>query len=253
VDAGIFHDFHQEWVREIKHALNDGLLPDDYYALAELRSAGFEPDVLTLKRGGTDGLDEMDGGGSGPGNSHYEGPAAGGCVLVAEPRSRVRAETDMDFYRRRQNVVAVRHVLGDRLVAMVEIVSKGNKSSRKAFDDFVRKAADFLEHRIHLLIIDLQPTTARDPQGLHGAIWDEITGEPYQAPPDEPLTLASYESGSAIRAFVEPMRVGASLVDMPLFLEPGRYVPVPLEPTYRTAFDAVPRRWRAVLEPPAEV
>ena len=37
---------------------------------------------------------------------------------------------------------------------------------------------------------------------------------------------------------------------MPLFLQPGAYVEVPLEATYREAFAAVPRRWRDVLEPP---
>ena len=72
---------------------------------------------------------------------------AGGGMLVAEPPVRITAETDLEFYRRKQNVVAVRHVSGDRLVAIVEIVSKGNKSGRKAFDDFVRKAAEFLSHQ----------------------------------------------------------------------------------------------------------
>ena len=36
--------------------------------------------------------------------------------------------------------------------------------------------------------------------------------------------------------------------DLPLFLTPEAHVRVPLEATYRTAFDAVPRRWREVLE-----
>jgi hypothetical protein len=66
---------------------------------------------------------------------------------------------------------------GDHLVAIVEIVSKGNKSGRKAFDDFVRKAAELMGHQVHLLILDLQPPTSRDPQGIHGAIWDEVAGQ----------------------------------------------------------------------------
>ena len=52
-----------------------------------------------------------------------------------------------------------------------------------------------------------------------------------------------------MRAFIEPIGVGDSPIDMPLFLDPGRYVAVPIEETYRTAFDAIPRRWRTVLEP----
>jgi hypothetical protein len=35
---------------------------------------------------------------------------------------------------------------------------------------------------------------------------------------------------------------------MPLYLEPGGYVLVPLEQTYTAAFAALPRRWRTVLE-----
>ncbi len=35
VDAGIFHDFHATWIITMKIALNDGILPSEYYALAE--------------------------------------------------------------------------------------------------------------------------------------------------------------------------------------------------------------------------
>jgi hypothetical protein len=52
-----------------------------------------------------------------------------------------------------------------------------------------------------------------------------------------------------VRAFIEPVAVGDTLIDMPLFLEPGRHVAVPLEETYRLAFESVPRRWRTILEP----
>lgn len=38
------------------------------------------------------------------------------------------------------------------------------------------------------------------------------------------------------------------MVDMPLFLDPAYYVPIPLETTYQAAYDTVPRRWRDVLE-----
>ncbi|MBM4074380.1 MAG: hypothetical protein FJ267_01895, partial [Planctomycetes bacterium] len=47
VAAGIYHDFHHEWISAIKHALNSSL-PESYYALAEQQAAGFGPDVLTL-------------------------------------------------------------------------------------------------------------------------------------------------------------------------------------------------------------
>ena len=49
VAAGIFHHLHHSWIEEIQRALNSGLLPDDYYALAEQRAAGYGPDILTLQ------------------------------------------------------------------------------------------------------------------------------------------------------------------------------------------------------------
>lgn len=249
VEAGIFHHFHQRWILAITDDLNQRLLPRQYYALAEQQSAGFEPDVLPLK---TAGAPEPDDPAHAP-VAHASGRgdengAEGGGVLVARPLVRVTAETDLDFYRRRQNVVAVRHVSGDHLVAIIEIVSKGNKAGRKAFDDFVRKAPELLRRQVHLLILDLQPPTARDPHGIHGAIWEEVAGQEYTRPTDKPLTLAAYESGAIVRAFIEPIGVGDALIDMPLFLDPGQYVPVPLEETYQLAFHSVPRRWQTILE-----
>lgn len=49
VIAAVFHDFHQTWLVEIKRALNDGLLPSPYYALAEQVAGEYGPDVLALE------------------------------------------------------------------------------------------------------------------------------------------------------------------------------------------------------------
>lgn len=252
VDAGIFHHFRQAWVGAIANVLNQRILPSDYYALAEQQGARFVPDVLTRTRT----RDETSASADGPAqtamrrdSSHGNGNGpAGGGLLTARPQVHVTAETDHEFYRRKQNVVAVRHLSGDELVAIVEVVSRGNKADRKAFEDFVRKAAEFLSHQIHLLILDLQPPTARDRQGIHGAIWDEFAGQDYERPADKPLTLAAYEAGTLVRTYVEPVCVGERLIDMPLYLDVDQYVPVPLEETYQIAFDSVPRRWRSVLE-----
>jgi hypothetical protein len=250
LDAGIFHHFHQRWIGAITDVLNQRLLPDEFYALAEQQGAGFEPDVLTLK---ANNPSEGDGDPVEPNVARPSGELAGNGgvgrgLLVVEPSVSVTAETDLEFYRRKQNVAAIRHVSEDRLVAVVELVSKGNKSGRKSLEDLVRKAAEFLSRRIHLLILDLQPATTRDPQGTHGAIWDEFAGQEYCRPKNKPLTLVAYESASRIRAFIEPVGVGDTLTEMPLFLNPGQYVKVPLEETYRIAYDSVPKRFRMFLE-----
>lgn len=245
VDAGVFHDFHHAWIEEIKRALNAGLLPEDYYAMAEQRAAGFGPDVVTLE------LAPAGGNGEGqaehtPGKGHDDNTPGG--VLLAPPKVHLAGETDMEFYRRKQSRIVVRHVGGDGVVAVVEVVSPGNKSSKHAIRSFVEKAAELLDRGIHLLILDLFPPSPRDPQGIHAVIWDDICGESYTRPAGQPLTLAAYETDLSIKAYVESFAVGDILKDMPLFLRPHAHVPVPLEKTYCSAIDAVPKRWRGVLE-----
>ncbi len=237
VGAGIFHDFHHAWIEEIKRALNAGVLPNDYYALAEQYAAGFGPDVLALES-------------TQPSDYEQEIPVEtnGGNLLVAPPNVQLTDETDMGFYRRKQHAIVIRHVSGDHIVAFVEIVSPGNKSGRIALRSFVEKAAEILNNRIHLLILDLHRPGPRDPQGIHGRIWEEITGKEYTAPADKPLTLVAYESALTIRAYIEPTAINHTLIEMPLYLAPGAHVLVPLEETYQRAFAALPRRWRVVLE-----
>lgn len=240
VSAGTFHYFHQRWMGEIADVLNDGLLPSGFYAMTEQFAAGFGPDVLTLEAPVEGNSEE---------NCSDLRSDQGGLAL-ARVDLRPTAETDMTYYRRKQNTLTVRDATGDRVVAVAEIVSRGNKSTRDAVETFVRKAAILLERGVHLLIIDLYPPGARDPAGIHGEIWQAIAGEEYTQARDKPLTLAAYESGEAIRAFVVGAAVGDVLTDMPLFLQPGYGVMVPLEKTYNAAFARVPLRRRDPLEQP---
>lgn len=231
VRSGIFHDFHGGWIQALKVALNSGVLPPEFYALSEQVTVGGKPDVLALEAvGGPD----------------RDGPG-GAAVLTVEPATRIVAELG-SVARRKKNRLAVREADGDRVVAVVEVVSPGNKDSGHALRSFVRKAVNQLRTGIHLLVIDLHPPTARDPGGVHGAIQREVAGTRFELPADKPLTLAGYDADLSVKAYVEPVAVGDVLPDMPLFLVPGGHVPVPLEATYRAAWEAVPARWRRVIE-----
>jgi hypothetical protein len=53
--------------------------------------------------------------------------------------------------------------------------------------------------------------------------------------------------GAGAEAFIEPVAVGDALPEMPLFLTPQTYVPVPLEATYQSAWEGMPAYWRNVL------
>src|SRR5262249_42771423 len=179
VGAGIFHHFHHSWIEEIMRALNAGLLPPDYYALSEQVAGDFGPDVLALQ------IDAPANGPPGDGDSFASGAAGGAsplAVAVAPPKGRFVAQTEMDQYALKQSTLVVRHTSGDRIVALVEIVSPGNKASRYALRQFVEKAAAALFRGYHLLVLDLLPPGPRAPHGIHGAICAVIADASYHQP-----------------------------------------------------------------------
>jgi hypothetical protein len=232
VDAGTFHHFHQCWTTALASALNTGGLPPNYLALVEQVAGGPIPDGLTLRLRGNGSVAETGTGGV--------------AVATAPPRTRYVARVEEDVYCRKADRVTIRHRHG-RVIAVIEIVSPGNKSSRDALRAFVEKLTDLLRQGVHLLVIDLFPPGPRDPQGIHKVIWDELKEEPFQLPPDKPLTLAAYSAGAVKVAYVEPVAVGDVLPDMPLFLEPEVYVPAPLESTYQTTWSVFPGALKGLL------
>jgi hypothetical protein len=237
---GAFHAFHHSWITFIQESLNSGILPPDYYAMAEQVAKPTVPDVLTLRS-----RDDS--------HAPQYGEPIGGATAVATspPRVSISSRSEVEPFTRRQKNVVIRHASDDRIIALIEILSAGNKSSNKEFQAFVTKAVDSLARGYHLLLIDLHPRTKRDPDGIHPVIWGEVDGPEMPIPADKPLTLAAYDAGPPLTAWVEPVAVGDILIDMPLFLAPEWYVSVPLEATYQAAYRGVPRRFREALEPPA--
>jgi hypothetical protein len=136
-----------------------------------------------------------------------------------------------------------------KVVAIIEIVSPGNKASRHATRSFVEKAADILSQGVNLLIVDLFPPTPRDPLGIHKAIWDELDDEPFEMPAGKPLIVASYIGGDIPTAYVESVGVGDPLPSLPIFLSDTRYIPAPLEPTYQEAWRVFPAMLKELIDP----
>ncbi len=235
VNAGIFHDFHLGWLAELRKVLNGGLLPPDYYALAEQFAGGLGPDVITLQQP----TNEL---------SPAPEPKGGIALATAPPQVQFRARAEPDLYAAKAKTLTIRHASNHRVVAIIEIVSPGNKNNRHGLRAFVEKSVEVLRAGVHMLIVDLFPPGPRDPQGLHKAIWDQFIDNEFCLPPDKPLTLAAYTGGPFPEYFVEATAVAATLKDMPLFLTPEYYTLVPLEATYMAAWEAVPSFWRSVLE-----
>lgn len=195
------------------------------------------PDVLGLKR-----------------TRRKDAPGAGiGGTAVVSATPQVRFHDKAAGGRRpiwKPKRVAVRHKTGDKVVALIELVSPGNKSSGNSIRSFASKLVSFIEDGIHLMVLDLFPPGPRDPNGIHPLIWSAFKKNSFELPADKPLSLAAYAAGAAPEAFIEPVAVGDSLTNMPLFLTPDEYIYVPLEQSYQAAWSEVPDRWREVLEPP---
>lgn len=232
VRANRFHDFHQHWTIAIANALNGGRLPSGYFAMVEQKASRREPEVVTLDLTPPPRL------------------ALGGTpVELPPPKTRFVSRSEAAGYARKGNRITVRYPDGE-VVAVLEIVSPGNKDSLHAVRAFARKAVEFLEVGVNLLIVDLFPPSRRDPQGIHNVIWERLRDEPFMLPPDKPLTLAAYAVGTETVAYVEPAAVGDPLPDMPVFLTGERYVPCPLEATYQTAWEQFPAPLKGPLESP---
>jgi hypothetical protein len=226
-----YHGFQLGWITQLSASLNRGLLPKSYYAITEtleLRPNAnlcelSEPEAPVVHRNCDEGLlDAAD----------------------TPPRTAYRTGDERTQYACR--IVTVRDDLNQPLSATL-FVTQQDKQMPYRLDAITDFAPGALTRGIHLLIVDLFPPSKRDPQGIHKVIWDRIKDEPFELPPDKPLTLAAYSAGTAITGYIEPLAVGDSLPDMPIFLTPDRYVPCPLESTYQASWDVFPKALKAPL------
>src|SRR5262245_24846122 len=159
VEAGIFHDFHNAWLTEIRNALNDGVLPQGYYALTEQHAGRFIADFLALHA-------------PPPTGDTLAPPPRGGLALADAPPRVRRKQTMAAAARARRRTLAIRHVSGHRLVSLIEVVSPSNEDRRDHVEEFATKVVSALGLGIHVLVIDLFPPSPHDPRGMHGAVWE---------------------------------------------------------------------------------
>lgn len=241
VKPNVYHMLHGFWLMQTCRALNNGILPPGYYAMYEQVTRNVQADLLALR-------DPI---GGPPRRRRPAATAVPAAGLVQRARRHVA--------KLKSRRVAVRHNSGHDMVAAVEFVSRGNKSSRQAVTKFVDKVEGLLDAGVHVLLVDPLPATRRTPNGLHPLVWAAATERPrrrtppYTPPAGRPLTAASYQAGDEIVAAVEAFAVGGPVPDMPLWLADDRWVTVPLERTYAEAFADVPAVWRDALTggPPA--
>ena len=237
VPPGIYHNFHLQWIAAMAKQLNSGLLPSGCFAMAEQVTGGQEPDVVALKSFGL------------PKESISQT-----TLVLAEPRlmpsTSVVMKAEIDRYVQKSNRIVVRHVSGD-VLAIIELVSPGNKSSVHAIRSMVDKLVEFFYDGINLLIVDPFPPGPRDPDGIHALIWQQINDTPFRISADRPLTIASYQASPTKTAWVEPTAIGMPLPVMPLFLQGSSYINLPLEESYQETWTALPKELKGMIYPHA--
>ncbi len=195
VDAGVFHDFHQSWIISLRNSLNSGLLPNDFYAMAEQVAEGPIPDVVTLERASQDG------------DATHSG-------FPKTPISRMWESQFLTPLRKRDLTMTPMPPLCGPLCARRRSACQWR--SHRCFHRnclswqqaqccgltyFVEKLGAAIQSGCHLLVIDPHPPTPRDPRGLHAKFWEDSYGVP-TAPgvePENPLGMARLRLGHATR------------------------------------------------------
>ena len=224
VRPGAYHDFHTAWLVYLRRDLKR-LLPKDYYA--DIRTVvHFDPpetDEPEWREADVLGLRREPGGRSGGG-----GVPAGG-VALAEAPSLTSLGIEPPPNRRRR--IRIRHASGDRVVALVEFASPGNRDSRAKVDLFAERVANALRAGVHVLLIDPFPPTGSAPAGLHGAVAERFDAE-VRFDPTKPLSFVGYKACPDARASVQGRAVGEEPPRVPLFLDPAWFVFVDLAPSY---------------------
>ena len=243
-----FHDFHLGFVTTLRNTLNTILRPTDYYASGEGRIMGYEPDASAFERRIPREVSRPE--------------TSGGVAVQSEilqvtevsPRTRFIDEAD-HWNALRESYVAIRNKRGDRLVAIVEVVSPRNKDRADAIQAFGHKLEKALEAGCNVLIADFLPPGRHDPSGMHYAFWTRFSEYPHGVTAQEPIGIASYlapmnNPNSEPVAYFESVAIGHNVPNMPLFLTSGEYIHVPIQKIYDEAVATLPPPYQEDLDAP---
>jgi hypothetical protein len=212
---------HGSWAAKIVDALNEDLLPPDYFAMPVLTVGGqVQVDVGTFQEG----------------NGTSPGTAAGVATAAWAP-PRPALVTFVDF--KNLDVFEVRIMQdfgGPQLRGAIELVSPANKdrpSSRRAF---AVKCAGYLAAGASVIVIDV--VTERS-ANLHAELLEvlKLAGDLAWQSPSGIYAVAYRTATSAdtqrMEVWPESLAVGAPLPTLPLWLAPDLCLPLRLEESYR--------------------
>jgi hypothetical protein len=219
-----WESFHTFWIAAIGEGLNRSL-PQRYFAVVQTHlGMAVEADMAEFE--GEEGAEEelSDGQGGGVAVQAYAPPAATMTLPAYFP----------DVFE----VQVIDRREGARLVAVVELVSPGNKDRSEARRAFAAKCGAYLQRGIGLVAADI--VTSRQ-ANLH----DEMAtmmglGPEYAMPAQTYLYATAYrpvrrQGQDLIDVWAAPLAVGSALPTLPLALLGAGPIPLDLEASYADA------------------
>jgi hypothetical protein len=217
--------FHGRWAAAMADALNDGLLPEHYFAEFQVQvGSSVEVDVATFEEGDGESVPRSN------------GPATALASMAwAPPKARARMPA---LFPDSIEVQVFATEAGPSLVGAVELVSPANKDRAEARRLFAAKCAAYLQRGIGLVVVDV--VTSRK-ANLHDELIRLLEKpEKFAFPSPTPLYAAAYRptrtrKGDHIDLWFDPLGVGHSLPTMPLAVRGLGSLPLDLDATYTEA------------------
>lgn len=219
-----WESFHSNWATRLADALNDKL-PSEFIAEEHTHAGGaLEIDVATYEH-----APEHPRRANGP-------PAATLSRALWTPPAPTR--TMPAVFPESFQVRVFSTTSGLTLVAVIELVSPGNKDRAEERTAFATKCASYLYQGISLIVMDI--VTVRR-ANLHNAIMRMMNAAPdMDLPADVDLYAVAYRpvqrhERAEIDLWPTTLAVGAALPVLPLRLTGDLFVPVDFESTYQEA------------------
>ncbi len=211
-DDGLWENFHYCWVFRLGEWLR-GVLPPGYRVYTgSFGRAGLagpaEPDVAV---------------------SHSPATLSPTAAFVVEPDEELAVATI-------EPELTLMVQRGNRVVAVIEVVSPANKRGDARRDDTTRRYSSYLRGGVHLMLIDTLPRPAGHSlaDSIAGAL--ELPNQPALPPPAISVYRVSRTSEPCrVAVWRRLLAVGQPLPMLPLPLTLDLQVPVDLETTYTRA------------------
>ncbi len=220
-----WESLHAVWLTSIMARLNQGILPPNYFAEAQVHvGSRFEVDVGSFEETTQESL---------------ELPTGGGTAVAVEPRVWLAPPpvgTLPAVFPDSLEGLIYADEGGAILAGAIEMVSPGNKDRAATREAFVAKCASYLQQGVGVVIVDIVTSRLAN---LHEELSNALGGS-CPLPKGSNLYATAYRpvrrpDTDHHEVWTYPLALGEALPIVPLALRRGPIVPVDLESAYREA------------------